>query len=323
MFGGVSRIIDEHGMAIQIGDIIGDYQVKGILGRGGMGMVFRVRSLLTDREEAMKVFLNEDSSLADRFLHEIKVHASLVHPNIATLHAAMRMEDRVVMIMELVEGVTLEDTLRNGPVEIPLAVRYIDQTLAALAFAHERNVIHRDIKPANILIGADGIIKLTDFGVARSTMAPAFTGVGFAVGTLAYMSPEQILSTKADARSDLYSLGLTCYEMVTGIRPVRGENEHALMNAQVSVVPPPPFRVNPRVPQTLSAAIMREIDKDPARRFQSAQEFCAALTDPIQSSQASVATSPELAELESRLSRVIGPFAKLLVADAARRCDRG
>ncbi len=168
-------------MAIQIGDILGDYQVTGVLGRGGMGKVFRVRSLLTDREEAMKIVLpdlDENPGLADRFLREIKVHASLQHPNIAALRTALRIEGRLVMILELVEGVSLEEMLRSGPMEIPQAVGCVVQVLSALAFAHERGVIHRDIKPANILIATAGAVKLTDFGIARSTSGARLTGTG-------------------------------------------------------------------------------------------------------------------------------------------------
>ena len=315
-------------MPIQIGDILGDYRVTGVLGRGGMGKVFRVRSLLTDREEAMKIVLpnhDEDPALADRFLREIKVHASLQHPNIATLHTALRIEDRLVMILELVEGVSLEERLRSGPVEVPTAVHYIDQVLAALAFAHERGVIHRDIKPANILIAEGGIVKLTDFGIARSTGGSRLTGTGLAIGTLAYMSPEQILSGQADARSDIYSLGLTFYETVTGRRPIQGESEHALMNAQLSVIPPDPRSVNPLVPPAVSTAILRALAKEPGLRFQTALEFQAALRDidqpPSQDLTSSTipTTVAELADLEARLSRALGPIAKRLVADAARR----
>jgi serine/threonine-protein kinase len=315
-------------VAIQIGDTFGDYQVTGVLGRGGMGKVFRVRSLLTDREEAMKVVLpdrDDDPALADRFLREIKVHASLQHPNIAALHTALRIEDRIVMILELVEGVSLEETLRHGPVEVPAAVHYITQVLAALAFAHQRGVIHRDIKPANILIAAAGVVKLTDFGIARSTGGPRLTDVGMAVGTLAYMSPEQIRSGPVDARSDVYSLGLTFYETVTGRAPIQGDTEHAVMNAQLSVMPSDADTVNPLLPHSLSTAIMRAIAKDPGQRFQTALEFQAALQDfsnPGQSAprpSAIPAFTPELADLETRLSRALGPIAKRLVADAARR----
>lgn len=323
-------------MAIRVGDILGDYEVTGVLGRGGMGKVFRVRSLLTEREEAMKVVLpdvEENSALVDRFLREIKVHASLRHPNIAELRTALRIEGRLVMILELVNGVSLEDLLRQGPVGIVPATGYIGQVLSALAFAHERGVVHRDIKPANILVGADGMVKLTDFGIARAENATRLTGAGMAVGTLAYMSPEQIRSGQADARSDIYSLGLTFYEIVTGRRAIHADTEHGLMNAQLSSLPPEPSSVNPLVPPAVSAAIMRAMAKEPGQRFQSAAEFARAIGHAIPAAPASqpgtaaaagassspAAASPELADLETRLARVLGPIARRLVSDAARR----
>jgi len=322
-------------MPIQVGDILGDYKVTGVLGRGGMGKVYRVRNLVSDREEAMKVVLpdlSEDAALADRFLREIKVHASLQHPNIAGLHTALRIESRLVMIMELIEGVSLEEMLRHGPIAIPSAVQYLHQILTALAFAHDHGVIHRDIKPANILIASSGIVKLTDFGIARAAGSSHMTGRGLAVGTLAYMSPEQIRATEVDARSDIYSLGILTYEMVTGVHPIQADTEHAMMNAQLSVTPPGPASVNPHVPQALSAAIMRALAKDPNQRFQTALEFRAALRDtgqpdapvpvtvaPPPAPSATAVRTPELAELEARLSRSIGPIAGRLVATAARR----
>ncbi len=316
-------------MPIQVGDVLGDYQVTGVLGRGGMGKVFRVRNLVSDREEAMKVVLpdlDENVQLADRFLREIKVHASLQHPNIAVLHTALRIEGRLVMIMELVEGVSLEEILRHGPVEVPVAVHYLNQILAALAFAHERGVIHRDIKPANILITASGGVKLTDFGIARSSGATRLTGTGLAVGTLAYMSPEQIRSGQVDACSDIYSLGILCYEMSTGVHPFSADTVHALMNAQFSLIPPEPAAVNPQVPHALSAAIMRAIAKEPGQRFQTALEFQAALQQlghtgvPAPITPGAIGTrTAELAAMEARLSRAIGPIASRLVATAARR----
>ncbi len=315
-------------MAIQIGDILGDYQVTGVLGRGGMGKVFRVRSLLTDREEAMKIVLpdlDENPGLADRFLREIKVHASLQHPNIAALRTALRIEGRLVMILELVEGVSLEEMLRAGPIDVPQAVGCAVQALSALAFAHERGVIHRDIKPANILISTAGAVKLTDFGIARSTTGARLTSTGMAIGTLAYMSPEQVRADPVDARSDLYSFGLTLYEMVTGRRAIHADTEHALMNAQLSVVPPEPCAINPMIPAAVSAAIMRAVEKDPERRVQTALEFRAMLQGVPQQLPAAppgAAAIPEadLADLELRLSRAIGPIARRLVPDAARRC---
>ncbi|MGO9230699.1 MAG: serine/threonine-protein kinase [Bryobacteraceae bacterium] len=316
-------------MPIQIGDILGDYQVTGVLGRGGMGRVFRVRNLVSEREEAMKVVLPdlaEDPALTERFLREIKVHASLQHPNIAAMHTALRIGGQLVMIMELVDGVSLEATLRHGPLDIPMAVQHLNQILTALAFAHDHGVVHRDIKPANILIGSGGVVKLTDFGIARPTGTVRMTGRGFAVGTIAYMSPEQIRAEEVDARSDLYSLGITAYEMVTGHHPIQADTEHGAMNAQLNVVPPEPAAVNPRVPRALSAALMRALAKEPGRRFQSALEFRAALRDtghgeaaPAPAPSAAAVRNPELAEMESRLSRALGPIASRLVATASRR----
>ncbi len=268
-------------MAIQLGDILGDYQVIGILGRGGMGKVFRVRSLLTDREEAMKVLLpdfDEQPELADRFLREIKVHARLAHPNIAALRTALRIEERLFMLMELVEGASLAEKLRDGPLSVPASVECMTQVLSALAYAHDAGVIHRDIKPANILIAHDGTVKITDFGIARTTDTTRVTSTGNAVGTLAYMSPEQVRGDVVDARSDVYSVGLTLYEMVTGCRAMQGDTNHSLMNAQLWVMPAEPVHVNPTVPRWMSAAIMRALAKQPDQRFQSAAAFKAALT---------------------------------------------
>ena len=318
-------------MSIRVGDILGDYEVTGVLGRGGMGKVFRVRSLLTEREEAMKVVLpdvEENSALLDRFLREIRVHASLRHPNIAELRTALRIEDRLVMILELVDGVSLEDMLRHGPIGVTAATGYVGQVLSALAFAHGRGVVHRDIKPANILVAADGVVKLTDFGIARSQGATRLTGAGMAVGTLAYMSPEQIRSGEADARSDIYSLGLTFYELVTGRRAIHADTEHGLMNAQLNSLPPDPSSLNPQVPASVSAAIMRAIAKEPGQRFQAAAEFAGAIghavpaaspSRPGAASASNAVPAPELADLEARLSRVLGPIARRLVSDAARR----
>jgi len=270
-------------MAIQLGDVLGDYQVTGVLGRGGMGKVYRVRSLLTDREEAMKVLLpdfDENPDLEDRFLREIKTHARLQHPNIASLRTAVRIGDRLFMLMELVEGASLADRLREGPLSVDASIDCMSQVLSALAYAHDAGVIHRDIKPANILLANDGTVKLTDFGIARSSDATTrLTSTGHSVGTLAYMSPEQVRADVVDARSDLYSLGLTLYEMVTGHRAIRGDTAHSLMNAQLSVMPSEPATVNPMVPRWISAAIMRALAKAPEQRFQSAAAFKAALVE--------------------------------------------
>jgi len=336
-------------MSLRIGDTVGDYQITGVLGKGGMGEVFRVRNLISDRLEAMKVVVPEgqgDSELAERFLREIKLHASLEHPNIAVLHTALRVEGQILMVMELVEGTNLAERLREGPIEWREAVQYVGQVLCALSFAHARGVIHRDIKPANIMVTAGRQVKLTDFGIARSDSDPRLTLKGMALGSLLYMSPEQVQSAPVDARSDLYSVGVTFYEMVTGKRPFRGENHYELMTAHLTQAPIPPVVLNPGLPPGMSAIILRALEKNPAARFQTAADFQAALrvlegAAPAASVPASApapvppaapvpATTPTtvpppfdpetLAGIEARLIPVFGPVTRKLVTRAATRC---
>src|SRR5258708_17277947 len=196
----------------------GDYEILGVLGAGGMGKVYKVRNVLSDRVEAMKVLLPNlagQKELADRFLREIKVLASLNHPNIAALRTALIIDNQLVMIMEYVEGTTLAAHLEQEKISCGSALNYVDQVLAALSYAHKQNVIHRDIMPANMMLTPSGAIKLMDFGIARSGNDLGLTVTGTTVGSLAYMSPEQVKCEPIDARSDLYSVGVSLYEMVT------------------------------------------------------------------------------------------------------------
>lgn len=174
-------------MTFQIGDTIGDYQIVDVLGRGGMGKVFRVRNLISDRLDALKIIapdLGDNPELADRFLREIKVHASLDHPNIAALRTALRVGNQIAMVMELVEGMDLDEKLRQGPLPVRKAVDTVDQVLSALAFAHGRGIVHRDIKPPNIIVTPAGLVKLTDFGIAQTVGDPRLTATGMALGSL-------------------------------------------------------------------------------------------------------------------------------------------
>ena len=150
---------------------IGDYEILGVLGSGGMGKVFKVRNVISDRIEAMKVLLPDlagQQELADRFQREIKLLASLNHPNIASLQTALTLNNQLVMVMEYVEGATLSQRLEQGPISVADAVNYTDQVLGALSYAHGRNVIHRDIKPSNMMLTPQAVVKLMDFGIARS-----------------------------------------------------------------------------------------------------------------------------------------------------------
>jgi serine/threonine protein kinase len=263
-----------------VGQKLGDYEILGILGAGGMGKVYKVRNTISDRVEAMKILLPDlagQKDLADRFLREIKVLASLHHPNIAALRTALTLDNQLVMIMEFVDGVTLSSRLNQGAIPPALAVKYIDQVLDALSYAHKQNIIHRDIKPANMMLTPDGTVKLMDFGIARSASDRSLTMTGTTLGSLNYMPPEQVKGDPADNRSDLYSLGVSLYEMVTGQLPFTAESNYAMMAAHLQEVPKPPIVLRPGIPQALNQIIVMALAKDPGQRFQSADAFRGAL----------------------------------------------
>ena len=267
-------------MPFEIGDKVEGYEVIGVLGAGAMGKVYKVRNLITDRVEAMKVVqsnLADDPSLTDRFVREIKVLAGLNHPGIAALYNALRVKNQLVMIMEFVEGVTLDDLSMLGPLGPRDAINYISQALAGLGYAHEKGVIHRDIKPGNLMLTNQGFIKIMDFGLAKSPASGKLTMTGITMGSPYYMSPEQVRGIEVDGRSDLYSVGASLYKLVTGVPPFRDESIYNVMSAHVQTPPTPPCQVARDMPPALNDIILRALEKDPAMRFQSAEEFRAAL----------------------------------------------
>jgi serine/threonine-protein kinase len=271
---------------------IGDYEILGVLGAGGMGQVFKVRNVISDRVEAMKIILPDlagRQDLADRFLREIKLLAGLHHPNIADLRTALTVNNQLVMIMEYVEGTSLAERLEHGPLSVPEAVNYTGQVLQALSYAHERDIIHRDIKPSNMMLTPEGVVKLMDFGIARSGNTSDLTATGAALGSLYYMPPEQVKGQPTDARSDLYSVGASLYEMVTGERPFRADSSYSLMAAQVQQPPKPPIEVRPDLPPVMNDLILTAMAKEPSQRFQSAAAFQNALNSVGVSPSASVA----------------------------------
>ena len=261
---------------------IGDYEIISELGHGGMGRVYKVRNVLTDRVEAMKVILPDLAGRKDflaRFMREIKTLASLDHPNIAALRTAFTAPgDQFAMVMEYVEGVTLADKLDRGPLPTADALNYIDQVLSALSYAHARHVIHRDIKPGNMMLTPQGVVKLMDFGLARSADEVGLTVTGSTLGSLDYSSPEQVQAQPTDERSDIYSVGVSLYQMVTGKRMFGVTSSFSIMQAQVKEMPRPPIDIVPSIPKSLSDAIMISVAKDPAQRFQSAEAFRTALS---------------------------------------------
>ena len=259
---------------------IGDYEIIRELGHGGMGKVFLVRNVLSDRVEAMKIILPDlaaRSEFVSRFTREIKTLASLDHPNIAALRTAFTAGDQFVMVMEYVDGVTLADRLQHGPLPVADAVNYTSQVLAALSYAHARHVIHRDIKPGNMMLTPQGLVKLMDFGLARSTEEVGLTATGATLGSLDYASPEQVQSLATDERSDLYSVGVSLYQMVTGQRMFSATSSFSIMQAQVRETPRQPIEIVPALPQGLNDVIMKAVAKDPAQRYQTADVFRDAL----------------------------------------------
>lgn len=265
---------------LDVGQTVGDYEILALLGRGGMGKVFKVRNIISDRVEAMKVLLPDADAtpdLTERFAREIKLVASLEHPNIALLRTALRLGSHMLMIMEYVEGDSLEQKLQSRKPDCRRAVHFVVQVLAALSYAHQRGVVHRDVKPSNILVRSDDTVKLMDFGIASRAGDPRLTGAGLALGSLYYMSPEQVRALPCDARSDIYSTGVTLYESVTGRRPFQGDSFHAIMTAHLEQTPVPPSQLAPNIPPDLSLIIQRSLAKAPEYRFQTAAEFRAAL----------------------------------------------
>ena len=284
-------------MNYEIGSRVGDYEVLEVLGSGGMGQVYKVRNVISDRVEAMKVLLPDlegNAELADRFTREIELQASLDHPNIAALHTALRLDNQLLMLREYVEGVTIEAALRSGRIPIDKAIDYTAQVLSALSYAHARGVVHRDLKPANMIITPSGVVKLMDFGIAKMVVDRKVTQTGSTVGSLYYMSPEQIKgAADLDPRTDLYSLGISLYEMVTGARPFQGDSEYSIKAAQLETNPPPPIQLDPNLPPALSEIILMSLEKDPAQRFQTADAFRAALLSVRGSVQQPVAAPAE------------------------------
>jgi len=267
-------------MAFETGQKVGDYEVVRTLGAGGLGQVYEVRHTISQRSEAMKILLPGQIAtpeLGERFRREIQLLGALNHPHIAALHNAFYFEDQLIMIMELVSGETLRARSMRMRMPVPTVMQYARQILSALDYAHNRGVVHRDIKPSNIMITAENEVKLVDFGIAIGEHSAELTAPGFMLGSVNYMSPEQIAGDKATPRSDIYSVGVTLYEILTGWLPVKGSNNLEVMRSHLNDQPAPPVQLNPRLPVELSNTLLKALEKTPDDRFATAQEFLASL----------------------------------------------
>jgi eukaryotic-like serine/threonine-protein kinase len=267
---------------------IGSYRILSFIGAGGMGVVHRARDLKLDRDVAIKVLphdVADDPERKSRLLREARAVAALNHPNICTIYEVGETDGGVYLAMEMIDGRSLTARLANGALGADDIVRYGCELADALAHAHDRGVIHRDLKSANVMVTSEGRIKVLDFGLARRIATadltevttrpqPSLTQPGVIVGTLAYMAPEQLRAQPADARTDIWALGVVLYEMAAGRCPFDGKTGFELSSA-IFHAPPPPLPLS--VPPALRSVTSRCLEKDPARRYQSAKEVRAAL----------------------------------------------
>ena len=264
---------------------LGRYEIVGELGKGAMGVVYCARDPLLDRTVAIKTVnmelaQDEMAEYEARFYQEAKAAGGLNHPNIVIIYDIGKAEKIAYMAMELLQGKELKTLLASGKaLPVPFAVDVAAQMAEGLAYAHEHGIVHRDIKPANIMIVRGELVKITDFGIARMRTANVQTQVGIVLGSPRYMSPEQVAGKRAEPRSDLFSVGVILYEMVTGKPPFNGEDVTSVMFQILNFVPPPPSSVNPEVPEMLDFIVAKAIAKAPADRYGSTREMATDLRD--------------------------------------------
>jgi serine/threonine protein kinase len=274
-----------------IGNVIGNYKITEKIGEGGMGAVYKGVDLMLEREVAIKVLkpeLANQPQVVERFRSEAVTLAKLNHPNIATLFNFVRQADSFFMVLEFVKGTPLDNIIENhGSIACEHAIPLFCQMLEGIEHAHGFGIIHRDIKPANMMLTDKGVLKVLDFGIARALGSARMTRAGHLIGTIEYMAPEQVRGFETDARSDIYSLGMVLYEMLTGRVPFQSDSEFELMKAQVEQLPTPPRQFSPHIPEQVEWAILCATEKDPDKRFQTAAAFCDAIEDCVKTAIAS------------------------------------
>jgi serine/threonine-protein kinase len=258
----------------------GRYRVLKRLGAGGMAEVWCAEDEVLGRRVALKLLgsrFAEDPEFRERFRREAQAAAGLTHPNIVGIFDRSEWDGTPYIAMELVDGQTLKDVVRQrGPLPPHIAVGLTEQILGALGYAHRRGIVHRDVKPQNVILDPEGQAKVADFGIARAGHSE-MTQTGAMIGTVQYLSPEQANGLPVDRRSDLYSAGVVLYELLTGRVPFDGEAPVSIALKHVNELPVPPSQLRPGIPPAIEAVVLKALEKDPNRRFQSAEEFVAAL----------------------------------------------
>jgi len=262
----------------------GRYAVLKKLGEGGKGIVYKARDTALNRVVAIKILKSAvvSEEAYSRFIREAQTVAKLNHPNIVSIHDIGKEDEKQFFVLEFVDGMSLRElgkTYPEGKCDIQTVLRTGIDVCSALQFAHSQGVLHRDVKPENILITQEGIAKLMDFGLAKMLGQPSITEEGIIVGTVAYVAPEIALGKGADVRSDLYSFGAVLYEMVTGKPPFPGEDPVKIIFSHIHDYPVSPSRLNPKVPQALAECIMKLLEKEPGKRYQSAADLLKVLRD--------------------------------------------
>lgn len=264
---------------------IGRYEVLSILGRGAMGVVYKAADPVLNRVVAVKTInLSLDPDLRGeyeaRFQQEAKAAGSLSHPAIVTIYDLGKTGDLAYIAMEFLDGQELHDLI-SAEQRLPVkqATSIAAQVASGLSYAHQHGIVHRDIKPANIMVLKDGTAKITDFGIARMRVSEVKTQTGMRLGSPKYMSPEQVLGQRVDHRTDIFSLGVLLYEMLTGKAPFRGDSLEALMYQTVNTVPLPPSRINPDVPEMLDLILAKMLEKRLENRYQSAADLASDLRE--------------------------------------------
>jgi serine/threonine-protein kinase len=261
---------------------LGRYKITGELGRGAMGVVYKGEDPALDRTVALKTIIVSDeaagrSEYHARFFQEAKAAGRLNHPQIITVYDFGEEGEIAYMAMEFLKGTELRTRMKEGTISVPEAVHIAEQVAEGLGYAHEHGVVHRDIKPSNIMLLRHDQVKIMDFGIARMRASDQKTGTGLVLGTPKYMSPEQVAGSPVDHRSDIFSLGVVLYEMLTHTKLFSGEDTPQIFHNVTNFQPPAPSRVNPEVPPMLDFVVERALKKDPAVRYQDAFELAGDL----------------------------------------------